>query len=116
MIWLGVLLPPSLFLSHWERVAPNVRKLGDLSLGFVCEKVEEFPMKNSSVANVKLSLASREPFLTRLLTEGTVLSLLERIFLQELLPVVTQTEMFEELRPLFEDLDFVALLALQTLN
>ena len=93
-----------------------MRKLCDLSLSFIGEKVEEFPMKNSGVANMKFSLGRSEDFLPRLLTEETILSLLERIFLQELLPVVTQTEMFEELRPLFEDLDFVALLALQTLN
>ena len=93
-----------------------MRKLGDLSLGFLCQKVEELPMKNSRVANMKFSLASSEDFLARLLAEETVLSLLEGIFLQQLLPVVTQTEMFEELRPLLEDLDFVVLSALQTLH
>ena len=91
-------------------------KLSDLSLGLIREKLEELPMKNSGVANMKFSLAGREHFLAGLLTEETILSLLERIFLKELLPVVSQTEMFEELGPLLEDLDFVVLFALQTLH
>ena len=73
-------------------------------------------MKNSSVANMKFSLAGREHFLARLLAEETILALLEGIFLKELLPVVAETEMFEELRPLLEDLDFVVLFTLQTLH
>ena len=93
-----------------------MRKLGDLSLSFICEKVEELPMKNSCVANMKFSLGRPEDFLPRLLTEETILSLLERIFLQEFLPIVTQTEVFQELGPLLEDLDFVVLFALETLN
>ena len=91
-------------------------QLSDLSLGFIREKFEELPVKNSGVANMKFSLAGREHSLARLLTEETIFSLQEGILLKELLPVVSQTKMFEELGPLLEDLDFVVLFALQTLH
>ena len=73
-------------------------------------------MKNSRVANMQLPLDSCEDFFARLLAEETILALLEWIFLKQLLPIVSQTEVFEELILLLKDLDFVVLFALETLH